>query len=355
MDIVTLFQNTTKDAPTTASTHNSSSSSWRVFSVHEENMLRIAHIVWYTILVIISTLGNTIMVIIILKNRHMRTVTNKLILNMAISDLFFAATVLIPELYMLISNNPFRLEGLSGRVYCILGPFIRDCSITVSILSMIAVALERFFAVVFPLRAKPCWMKAKIIIPLTWLISVASFAVYFQFNKLQRLTCYQDKDFISSLSLFVVITFFIIPLSFLTITYTMIIWRLQHHNVPGNQSTEARIARRKRNKNATKLGIFIVVSFFISWCPYHLVSMIVLLYWKGELPLALRKSYITGHLLTAMVSYISIASNPIVCLVCSSKFRECFVRLFKVVNVVSTSNTDLVELRHRQNGMSTVW
>jgi len=273
---------------------------------------------------------------------------------MAISDLALVAAFLIPEVYLFISNTPFHLTGLSGRIFCTLRPFIRDSSLSVSILSMIAIALERFVAVVFPLKAQPRWMEAKIVIPLTWMISIASFIIYFYLNKLKRSTCYRDFDH-SSFSLFVVITFFIVPLIFLTITYSTIIWKLKHHHVPGNQSTGSETARRKRNKNVTKLGIFIVVSFFVSWFPYHLFSMITTISRKQSLHLYIGKSYYVGYLVTVLISYISIATNPVVCLVCSSKFRECFVKMFIAVNAVSATNTDLVDLRPRQNAMITAW
>lgn len=341
--------NTTNDSMNT-------SNSTRSFLDWENNeMLRITDIIWYAIVGVSSLVGNTTLAIIVLKNRHMRSATNKLILNMAFSDLAIVLVVIFPHLRIYISKSQFHLEGHIGNMYCKFIPFVRDCSMTVSILSIIAVALERFFAVVYPLRVKPRLLETKFVIPLTWLISTASFGMYFYIHKLEGTRCHQNNQFNqSSMSLFVAVSFFIVPLVFLTIIYSIIVWKLKHCNRPGHPTTQSEISRRKRNKNVAKLGIFIVASFFIFWCPYHTLLLIRFFYWKRQPPENVLRQLYVAYWVTSLLSYTSVASNPFVCMVCSSNFRQCFVKMFKSSNSVSTTNRDMLELRcQRQNGPNT--
>ena len=52
----------------------------------------------YAIIVLFSLLGNTAVIVIVLKNKRMRTTTNYLIVNMAVSDLLISAFAVPREL-----------------------------------------------------------------------------------------------------------------------------------------------------------------------------------------------------------------------------------------------------------------
>ena len=91
-------------------------------------------------IVIDPFLGNALVCIVISKKRDMRTVTNLFLLNMAASDMFSTLFAVPSLLATEISPNRWPL----GDLMCPATNVISTISVSVSIYSMVALALERF-------------------------------------------------------------------------------------------------------------------------------------------------------------------------------------------------------------------
>ena len=77
------------------------------------------------------------------------------------------------------------MDGVVGAVLCKLTRSSWSMSTFVSILSMVAIAVDRFHAVLFPIRPPLISRRnCRIIIATTWVASVASHAHYFYAAKL---------------------------------------------------------------------------------------------------------------------------------------------------------------------------
>ena len=73
----------------------------------------------YTVVMLLSLLGNAAVIAIVVKNRHMRTTTNYLIANMAVSDLLISAFALPREMAeIFIGFRGWLIDGLAGAVLC---------------------------------------------------------------------------------------------------------------------------------------------------------------------------------------------------------------------------------------------
>ena len=82
----------------------------------------------------------------------MRKHINFFIVNMAMSDVLYPILVIpmsIKELYI----DYWLIGGPLGQVLCKLVFFLGDLSVSVSIQSLVLIAVDRFGAVVFPLRS----------------------------------------------------------------------------------------------------------------------------------------------------------------------------------------------------------
>ncbi|XP_071503521.1 tachykinin-like peptides receptor 99D [Diadema antillarum] len=99
-----------------------------------------------TIVMVVAAFGNIIVIWIVLTNPRMRTVTNYFLLNLAIADTMIA-TIDMPLMftYIVTDNWPF------GRVGCKMAKFLANLSAVASILSLMAVTVDRFRAIVHPL------------------------------------------------------------------------------------------------------------------------------------------------------------------------------------------------------------
>ena len=81
----------------------------------------------YCLIAIGSLLGNSLVILVILKNRKMRSPINYLIINMASSDILFTVFV-IPRLIVELYSAPHRwfVSGIFGSLLCKLDYFVQD-------------------------------------------------------------------------------------------------------------------------------------------------------------------------------------------------------------------------------------
>ncbi|XP_022782724.1 neuropeptide FF receptor 2-like isoform X2 [Stylophora pistillata] len=128
---------------------------------------------------VFSLVGNSLISIIVFKSRAMRKPINFLIVNMAMSDLLFAIFVVPPNLVGMHFQTSFLVEP-QGEVFCKLVEFMIHVSASVSVQSLVLIAVDRFGAVVYPLR--PPLITSKLccfLIVATWIISFGIYSPYF--------------------------------------------------------------------------------------------------------------------------------------------------------------------------------
>lgn len=104
----------------------------------------------YGAVIILGVTGNLALIIIILKQKEMRNVTNILIVNLSFSDLLVAIMCLpFTFVYTLMDHWVF------GEAMCKLNPFVQCVSITVSIFSLVLIAVERHQLIINPRGWRP--------------------------------------------------------------------------------------------------------------------------------------------------------------------------------------------------------
>ena len=127
----------------------------------------------YCLIFIVSLAGNTLIAIIVYKTKTMRKPINFFIINMAISDLLFPIIV-IPGVIQDLYTDSWLIGGPLGQALCKLFYFFADLSGAVSVQSLILIAVDRFGAVVFPLRSPLISSKlCPFFILATWIVAIA--------------------------------------------------------------------------------------------------------------------------------------------------------------------------------------
>lgn len=124
----------------------------------------------YLAIFLVGVLGNVMTCVVIACHRVMRTPTNYYLLSLSVSDLLVLLLGLPLELYEMWSNYPFLL----GRGGCYFKIFLFETVCFASILNVTALSVERYIAVVHPLRAKYVVTRAhaKRVILSVWAASV---------------------------------------------------------------------------------------------------------------------------------------------------------------------------------------
>ncbi|KAL9975319.1 hypothetical protein ACROYT_G012472 [Oculina patagonica] len=125
------------------------------------------------ILIIIDIVGNGLVCAIVKKNRNMRSPINCLLVNLAIADIVFAAFITPDVMLKLISTHP---AGMVGTVLCKLltGGTVAWIGAVSSFVTLVAIAIERYYAVVYPLgnKGELTERKLKVTIFGSWIFSV---------------------------------------------------------------------------------------------------------------------------------------------------------------------------------------
>ena len=254
------------------STVNGSSGSWSCLNF---SAFKIGRTFAYCLIIIVSLAANSLIVMIVYKTPNLRKPINYFIANMASSDLLFPIFRVPWRMFYLHTKDSFLVGGQLGQALCKLVPFFGDVSFVVSIQNLILIAVDRFGAVVFPLRSPLIRSKlCPFFILATWIVVVAFNSPDLFTHKLveypEGTRCvlgwkkaFGESSSFASFVLAYYILFIYIPVLLLVILYSIIVIKLKTHAHPGEQSPNTQQQRDRRNRNVLQMSIAIVTVFVL--------------------------------------------------------------------------------------------
>ena len=130
--------------------------------------LKLLATIFYPIAMILGFGGNTLVLLIAFNYNRIRTVTNFFIINLAISDLVFVI-LCIPSTYItayLLQYWPF------SNVLCIFFNYMQTVSVTLTVYTLIWITLDKFWALVRPLKLRMSINECKYLILFSWIFSL---------------------------------------------------------------------------------------------------------------------------------------------------------------------------------------
>ena len=297
----------------------------------------------YCLIFVVSLLGNSFIGIIVYKTHTLRKPINFFIVKMAMSDLLYPIFH-FPWKVTNLHADSWLISGVLGHALCKLALFLTDVSFCVSVQSLLLIAVDRFGAVVFPLRSPLISSKLCLFFILaTWIIAMAVYSKYLVAYKLVvypgRLLClarwneafgesFSVKNYF--LALFVVLLY--IPIVMLTILYSIIVIKLKLQRRPGEQSTNAEQQRAKRNKNVLQMAIAIVSGFVLCWVPLS-IAFLLFNFARDSLPCSFFIYWDTFW----FMGISNCAINPCICFIFSSNYRIALKRLLRCFSCAEQS------------------
>ncbi|KAM6931418.1 neuropeptide FF receptor 1 like 2 [Xenentodon cancila] len=260
-----------------------------------------SYIMAYAFIFLLCMVGNILVCLIVLENRCMRTVTNLFILNLAISDLlvgiFCIPTTLVDNL---ITGWPF------SNTVCKMSGFVQGVSVSASVFTLVAIAVERFRCIVYPLQPKLTLPVAKAAIVSIWVLAVAimcpaavaltvgkvpfHYMVYNgNFNHtLPLYTCYENFSNPQMRKIYTAVLFahiYLVPLTVITLMYVSIGVKLCSSVVANREPQQANATvqaggRRQgqpmisqKKIKVIKMLIVVALLFMLSWLPLWTLMM----------------------------------------------------------------------------------
>ncbi|KAM4772485.1 neuromedin-U receptor 1 [Rhinophrynus dorsalis] len=299
----------------------------------------------YLLIFAVGAVGNTLTCIVIIKHKIMRTPTNYYLFSLAISDLLVLLLGMPLELYELWSNYPF----LFGKGGCSFKTLLFETVCFASILNVTALSVERYIAVVHPLRAKYVVTRnhAKRVIITIWVMSIlcsvpnTSLIGIFHLHVVglglvpgsATCTLVRPRWIYNLIIQITTIFFFFLPMGTISVLYLLIGLQLKKEKMlqvleaksggDGDSYQNVRLQQEKsRRRQVTKMLFILVVVFGICWAPFHTERLMWSFIddWTEEM----HKVFGFVHVISGVLFYLSSAVNPILYNLLSTRFREMF-------------------------------
>jgi hypothetical protein len=226
--------------------------------------------VFYSISLLLSVTGNVLVLLIMICYRQHRTVTSLFIINLAVSDLMFALLT-IPSTYVIAYW--FKYWPYS-EISCKMLNFFQTASVTLVVYTLVWLTLDKFWALVKPLKVRMSVTICRNLILLTWIFSLfislpivlTTKMISAPFNSTDshlasfetRPQCIEEwpdrlVKYIKLYNISLLVIQYFAPLVFLTFCYASIGFKLIKTKTPG-VSMEARDSRISKTKNKVTLN-----------------------------------------------------------------------------------------------------
>lgn len=318
----------------------------------EDVSVKAVKILGYSLVLIISLLGNSIITATVARNKRMQTAVNYFIANMAASDLLIS-TFAVPIQLSEIAIGPRRwlMDGTVGLISCKLAYFFQDISTAVSIQSLVVIAVDRHRAIVFPFRPAIVTRKrCKFIIPLIWLSSMGLHAIYFYTWRIisdNGKTCciaswepaFHPQE-AQELYIIIVLVFIVmLPFTIITALYSQIIWSLWKEGLR-RASSSSQFSRRRHKENIKVITYIcaIIVAFWFCVIPIYVYTILFYFVWKWRMPCGVEQYGFVAH----FILFSNAAITPMITFTFNDKYRRALKRFFQ--NRSANGRTDQIEL-----------
>ncbi|NXO78884.1 NPFF2 protein, partial [Sitta europaea] len=314
------------------------------FYLHQPSVAAV-FITSYLLIFLLCMVGNGGVCFIILWSKHMHTVTNLFILNLAVSDLlvglFCMPTTLLDSI---IAGWPF------GSLVCKMSGMVQGISVSASVFTLVAIAVDRFRRIVHPFKQKLTVPTAVAIIVAIWLLAVAimcPLAALLQVREEKRFRvllgsgnatrpvfwCREEWPDPAMRKIYTTVLFaniYLAPLSLIVAMYARISVSLSHTATPraGKRSQEQRHGAWKRKRKVIQMLILVTLLFTLSWLPLWTLMLLSDYASLSHLQLQLINVYI--YPFAHWLAFCNSSINPIIYGFCNENFRRGFQALFQL-------------------------
>ena len=228
------------------------------------NAVSIFSAVMVSILCIMITTGNALIILVIYKDplKKLRTPFTYFIVNLACADLIVGAVTCPIFTYTLVLETLGSLSEIMAKTYHMTF-FI---SSTASILSLIALSVDRYIAIAFPFKYKYLFtsMRCRAITIVIWILAFSISSVYLKVGYISHLMVFANTAIVIAFVIFIG-------------TYFRVYKFLRDETVRYRQDRDARVTvetmtqehlkRLKNEKRVTNVFLTVLVVFLCTYCP----------------------------------------------------------------------------------------
>ncbi|XP_075224448.1 QRFP-like peptide receptor isoform X2 [Lycorma delicatula] len=307
----------------------------------------------YGLTFVLGITGNSLIVFTICRYRRMKSTTNVFLSSLASADLLLIIICIPVKVAKL-----FSYTWTMGKLLCKTVHYMQNVSAICSVLTLTAMSIERYYAIVHPMRAKyVCTISQarKIIIAIwiaSFLLAVPILFIQVQMDVGSRIKAYwcvrnfDDRKLLRVYELYMLTLILILPTCVMAVTYSSICWEIWRvmkercHMTSGKATLTCESFPLSSKRHATfkttikaseeetgtvrqviKMLVLIVVVFVICWAPLLIDNLLTA--WEF---LPYQRTGVLKHMYTFfnLMAYFNSCVNPIVYGFMSKNFRESF-------------------------------
>ena len=309
----------------------------------------------FVFLMLLSVLGNALLIAVVYKNanQRMRTPSNYFIFNMACADVLLTVYTVPVSSVSTAYSHQWLITGVAGELLCRLSQFIGQMSVLVSTGSLLITALDRFFLVFYPLKRIITLRIARFLIGLIWIFAIVFTVPLFKMTTVVEFkpdfhVCTFNFGIISYVIIYLLFCYpvlVLLPIIAIILIYVAIGFKLKHTIAPGNQLPASNQHRREQmNRKILTMLVTVVAVLIVCRFPFILGIMAC---FSGLKSFCSWNFLFLGWFLVCLNSGI----NPWIYFILNEQFRQgaklllqkLLPRCFKVTNEV-----EMLELTGRQ-------
>ena len=272
----------------------------------------------FCILVIADLIGNTLVCLVVYRNRIMRTPMNYLLVNLAASDITVAIFIAARYIFPLLFEHP---KGRAGDVVCQL--FTGEAFVWVSALtsafSLICIAVERYLAIKFPYdeRKRLTTAKLKCVIVFSWVLATSwnlPLFLYARYDPVSEFCLFQwpTASFPKVHSLLCALLYGVLPISIMSYLYSKLVYKLWFR--PLVTSTMVQQSKLRYTRKSARIVVTVSVVYSICWIP-NLAAYVISSFSTQQL-------YSAVHTTSIVLVTLNSAINPVLYSWQSDRFRR---------------------------------
>lgn len=301
----------------------------------------------YTIIFVLGLLGNILVCYVVIRNRAMQTVTNLFITNLALSDILLCIfAVPFTPLYS------FRGSWSWGSLLCHMMPSAQGCSVYISTLTLMSIAIDRFFVIIYPFRPRMKIETCISVIAMIWTFSITvtlPYAIFMTYYDLDiGRFCEETWPTEKLRRVFGSITSilqFVLPFSVIAFCYTCVSFKLNDRAKAkaASKNTRKEEFDKNRKRRTNQMLIAMVTIFGLSWLPLNVTN----LYNDYYMYAIHSKYYFLIFFVCHVIAMSSTCYNPFIYAWMNENFRKEFKQLIPCIDTtLQRSNIPLEQLGH---------
>ena len=232
---------------------------------HDSQMVLI---VLYSLTTLLSVTGNILVILVFTFGRRSRSDLRGFLINLAIADLIMAIFCMPFTFTMTMLHNWIFSEPM-----CPIVLYMQTVSVTASVCTNMAIGIDRFWVVQYPLKSRITKSRSKFVIAVIWIISFAFSTVQLAVGRassrevtpgVSTTDCSEIWPEPSHMwrrgyTFFLLTLTYLMPLLILSLTYGFVGWKLWQRTTPGN-ADQARDNQQLKSKRKVSTDINLLMS-----------------------------------------------------------------------------------------------